>query len=133
MSVPPTNKVTNQAVINYKFLVDPKDPAFTTTAYSNTTTTNIVLGNVSVTKTFNKQFATKGQNLTYTVVVTNTGNIDITNVVFLDPTPQNSIFVVGSVTVNGVSQPSYNPSVGFDLGTMNPNQIITVVYQVQVI
>ena len=114
-SVPATNKVTNQAVINFKFVVDPKNPAFSTTTYSNTTTTNIALGNLSVTKSVDKQFITIGQNLTYTVVIINTGNINTSNVVFLDPTPKNSVFVVGSVSINGVSKPTYNPSVGFDL------------------
>ena len=133
ISVPSSNKVTNQANVNFKFLIDPKDPPFTTTTTSNTTTTNIALGSLNVTKAVDKQFATKGQTLTYTVVVINTGNINATNVVFLDPTPQNSIFTVGSVIVNGVNKPNYNPSVGFNLDVMKPGEIITVVYQVEVI
>jgi uncharacterized repeat protein (TIGR01451 family) len=133
VSVPPTNAVTNQAVITFKYVVDPKQAPYSDTTYSNTVTTNIALGNLSVTKAVNKQYATIGEKLTYTVTLVNTGNINATNVVFLDPTPRNSIFVLGSVTVNGVSQPTYNPSAGFDLNTMVPGQIITVVYQVQVI
>lgn len=133
VSVPPTNKVTNQGVINFKYLVDPKEPPVNATIYSNTTTTNIALGSLSVTKAVNKQYATKGETLTYTIVITNVGNINATNVVFLDPTPANSLFVIGSVKINGTSYPNYNPAVGFDLNTMTPGQIITVVYQVQVI
>lgn len=133
VSVPPTNAVTNQAVITFKYVVDPKQAPYSDTTYSNTVTTNIAVGNLSVTKAVNKQYATIGEKLTYTVTLVNTGNINATNVVFLDPTPHNSIFVLGSVTINGVSQPTYNPSAGFNLNTMVPGQIITVVYQVQVI
>ena len=133
VSIPPTNKVTNQATINFKYLVDPKQPPVNKTTTSNTVTTNIAVGNLSVTKAVNKAYATIGDTLTYTVVVTNIGNINATNVVFLDQTPANSTFTLGSVTINGVSYPSYNPSVGFDLGTMTPGQIITVVYNVQVV
>lgn len=133
VSVPPTNAVTNQAVTTFKYVVDPKQAPYSDTTYSNTVTTNIAVGNLSVTKAVNKQYATIGEKLTYTVTLVNTGNINATNVVFLDPTPHNSIFVLGSVTVNSVSQPTYNPSAGFDLNTMVPGQIITVVYQVQVI
>ncbi|MEG0671712.1 hypothetical protein [Clostridium sp.] len=131
-SVPPSNKVTNQATVNFKFTVDPKNPPFSATTYSNTTTTNIALGKLTVTKAVDKLYATKGDKLTYTVVITNIGNIDATNVVFLDATPANSTFVNGSVTVNGTSQPSYHPEVGFNLNTINPGQIITVSYKVQV-
>jgi uncharacterized repeat protein (TIGR01451 family) len=133
LSVPPTNQVTNQAVIPFKYVVDPKQPPYSDTSYSNTVTTNIAYGNLSVTKAVNKQYATIGEQLTYTITIVNIGNIDATNVVFVDPTPHNSIFVIGSVTINGMSYPSYNPSAGFNLNTMTPGQIITVVYKVAVV
>jgi len=132
-STPPTNQVTNQAVTNFKFLVNPAEKPVTDTAYSNVTTTNIAIGNLNVIKSVDKQFATIGQTLTYTVVIENTGNINITNGVFLDPTPDNTNFIIGSVTVNGENKPNYNPSAGFDLDTMKPGEIITVVYQVEVV
>ena len=132
-SVPSTNIVTNQATLTFKYVVDPKEPPVSKTTFSNITTTNIALGNLSVTKAVDKAYATIGENLTYTIVITNIGNIDATNVIFLDPTPANAVFVLGSVIVNGTSQPTYNPAAGFPLSTMKPGEIITVVYKVQVI
>ncbi|MCU9814245.1 hypothetical protein [Paraclostridium sp. AKS73] len=133
VSVPESNKVTNQAVIPFKYLVDPKQSPYSDTAYSNTVTTNIAYGNLNVTKSVNKKYATIGEKITYTIAIENIGNINATDVVFLDYTPNNSIFVLGSVTVNGIVHTDYNPSAGFNLGTMVPGQIITVVYQVQVV
>ena len=133
VAVPPTNQVTNQAVVTFKFVVDPKQQPYTDTTYSNTVTTNISLGSLSVTKAANKQYATIGEEITYTITIVNTGNINATNVVFNDPTPHNAIFVMGSVAINGVLYLDYNPSAGFSLNTMVPGQIITVVYKVQVV
>ncbi|BCN32025.1 DUF7507 domain-containing protein [Anaeromicropila herbilytica] len=130
--VPATNKVTNQAVINFEYLVNPQQQPYKDTAYSNTVTTNISYGNLKVTKEVDKQYATIGEGLTYTITIINIGNIDATNVVFLDPTPHNTNFVLGSVTVNGTSYPDYNPEAGFQLNTMTPGQIIKVVYKVKV-
>lgn len=133
VSVPPTNQVTNQATITFKFVVDPKDPPYSQTTYSNTVTTNIAYGNLNITKAVNKKYATIGEEITYTVTIVNVGNINATDVVFLDQTPVHSVFVTGSVTINGIAYPDYNPSAGFNLNTMTPGQIITVVYKVQVV
>ncbi|NMM62655.1 DUF11 domain-containing protein [Clostridium sp. P21] len=133
VSVPDTNQVTNQAAITFEFLIDPKQPVYTETIYSNTVTTNIAYGNLSVTKVVNKQYATIGEQLTYTIKIVNIGNINATNIVFLDPIPRNSTFVLGSVTINGISYTDYNPSAGFNLNTMVPGQIIIVVYKVQLV
>lgn len=133
VSVPNTNKVTNQSVTNFEFVVDPNQLPYTDTSYSNIVTTSISYSSLNVEKSVNKQYATIGDELTYTIKITNTGNIDATDVIFLDPTPQNSVFVLESVTINGVGYPDYNPSIGFNLNTMVPGQIITVVYKVKVI
>ncbi len=133
VSVPATNTVINQAVIAFEYPVDPKQPYYTDTSYSNAVTTNIAYGSLNVTKAANKQYVTRGEQITYTVTIQNVGNINATNVVFQDPTPHNTMFVIGSTTINGTAYPDYNPSAGFDLGTMIPGQIITVVYKVQIV
>ena len=40
-------------------------------------------------------------------------------------------YVVGSVTVNGVAQPAYDPVAGFPLPSLNPGQQVTVSYTIQ--
>lgn len=131
--VPSSNKVTNTASASFSYLVDPKEPPYSSTTTSNTVTTNIALGKLEVTKAVDKNYVTIGDKLTYTITVKNVGNINATNVQFVDPTPANTLFVTGSVTVNGTSYPSYNPEVSFNLGTITPGQTVTVVYQVQVV
>ena len=131
--VPKSNKILNESISTFKYIVNPKEPPFNETSYSNVVTTNVVLGSLSVIKNVDKEFATRKEILTYTIVITNTGNIDATNVVFLDPTPLNSAFVPDSVIVNGEKKPGLNPSAGFSLGTLKPSEIVTIIYEVQVI
>ena len=132
-SLPLNKKITNQANITFEHVVDPKDQPIQKTSNSNLVTTDIEVGSITVTKAVDKLFATIGENLTYTVVVTNTGTVDVNNVTFYDQTPLNAAFVLHSVYVNSIPQPTYHPALGFLIGTMNPGQIVTVVYKVQVI
>lgn len=39
-------------------------------------------------------------------------------------------YVTGSVTVNGVSQPTYDPIAGFALPALNPSQAVTITYTI---
>lgn len=132
-SLPTPAYVENTSNINFSYRIDPSGSVTTKDVPSNSVTTNIAYGSLNVTKAANKQYATRGEQITYTVTIQNVGNINATNVVFQDPTPHNTMFVIGSTTINGTPYPDYNPSAGFDLGTMTPGQIITVVYKVQIV
>lgn len=131
-SVPSSNQVTNTATVAFTYVVDPKQQPYTGTSTSNTVTTSIALSKLNVVKAVDKNFATIGDKLTYTITIKNVGNVNATNVQFIDATPANTVFVGGSVTVNGTSYPSYNPAVRFNIYTIVPGQTVTVVYNVQV-
>ena len=83
-------------------------------------------------KSVDKGFAVKGDILTYTSVITNTGSVPVTDVIFRDEIPAGTTFVDGSVTVDGVSYPAYNPQTGFFAANLTPQASVTVTFQVQV-
>ncbi len=56
-----------------------------------------------------------GETVTYTVQLTNTCTSPLTNVFFKDNVPNGLLFVAGSVTVNGVSDASLDPNIGFTI------------------
>ena len=56
----------------------------------------------------------------------------MTNVSVIDQPPVGTQFIVDSVTVNGLSQPGVDPSIGILIGTIQPNQIITITFQVTI-
>ena len=84
------------------------------------------------TKTVDLPIANIGDALTYTITLENTGNIPMTNVSVIDQPPVGTQFIVDSVTVNGLSQPGVDPSIGILIGTIQPNQIITITFQVTI-
>ncbi len=89
--------------------------------------------NLSIVKTVDKEVAIKGETLTYTSIVTNTGSIPLFDTNFIDDIPIGTTFIENSVTINGVNNPGLNPSVGFSLGTIIPNQSVVVTFQIQII
>ena len=123
--------VTNYATLNYT--VD--DPVRGNVNYSENTNTisiDIISNAMTVAKSVDKALAIKGDNLHYTSVVTNTGTINKTVIVFKDPIPAGTTFVADSVKINGVSYPAYNPAVGFNLPDLAPDAAATIEFDVKV-
>ncbi|MCG8399083.1 DUF11 domain-containing protein, partial [Bacillus atrophaeus] len=76
--------------------------------------------------------ACPGSTITYTIVITNIGNVlDAINVILTDPIPTGTTFTPGSVTVDGIPTTD-NPSTGIPLGDIPPGGTVTVTFQVQV-
>ena len=73
-----------------------------------------------------------GQTLTYTITITNNGNITIEDLLLVDTAPVDTTFVIGSVTINGINQPNANPENGITLGTLAPNESAIITFQVTI-
>lgn len=128
-SLPNPNVISNQAEVEFTYLVV---LPIIGNASSNVVTTTINVSDINLVKSASAIAVTTGDTLTYTTVITNNGNIDATDLVFIDEVPSGLTFVPGSVVVNGAPQPTYDPNVGFNLGTLSPNDSITVVFDTTV-
>lgn len=126
------NEIRNQVGIDYDYRIDPNGPDLQNSVQSNETEVDLVLGELRMTKTVDKEYATIGDILNYTVVLENIGNILLTNIEFTDILPSEATFVSESVSVDGTPQPSYDPNSGFDLGSMLIAGDVTVTYQATV-
>lgn len=129
--IPPINPVTNQATIVYDVIVDPQQPPVQETAVSNITSVTIQQAALTSTKTATPIVAEVGDTITYTVTLENTGNIELSNILFSDPDPNGTTFIPGSVTINGAPS-SGNPNTGIPLQPLNPGSIVVIQYQVTV-
>lgn len=52
--------------------------------------------------------ALPAQTLTYTITITNSGNVTIEDLFVVDTVPVDTAFVTSSVTINGINQPNEN-------------------------
>lgn len=123
--------VTNFATLDYS-VDDPSRSIVNFSENTNTVSIDIISNRISVVKSVDKAYAVKGDNLHYTTVVTNTGTLLKSDIVFTDPIPAGTTFVAGSVKINGVAYPAYNPQNGFDLPDLAAGQSATVEFDVTV-
>lgn len=125
------NQVTNYATLNYTV----NDPARGNVSFSENTNNvdvEIISNRLTIVKSVDKNYAVKGDILHYTSVITNVGTIAKTNITFKDPIPVGTTFVNGSVKINGVSYPAYNPQIGFAIPNLAPSEAAIVEFDVEV-
>lgn len=125
------NTVTNNASLTYTVNDPARGPA-TYTEPTNDVSIVLVSTRMSVVKQVDKTYAAAGELLHYTSVVTNTGTLDKTDLSFTDPIPAGTVFVAGSVKIDGSAYPAYNPAAGFPLSNLSPGQSTTVEFDVRV-
>ncbi|WP_342555768.1 hypothetical protein [Paenibacillus sp. FSL R7-0652] len=131
-SLPQNQQLSNQAVANYTFS-PPDGRVLTGTVSSNVLIIPVSAPNVVVVKSTSAIDAVVGDVITYTVVVTNSGIETVNNVVMVDPVPAGTVFVPGSVVVNGVARPTGNPNTGITLGSIAAGASTTVTFNVEVV
>ena len=79
-------------------------------------------------KTISTPIANVGETVTYTVTLENTCTSPLTNVFFKDNVPNGLLFVAGSVTVNGVSEESSDPNIGFTIPDIPGGSTATITF-----
>lgn len=131
-TIPSNNNIINISSLLYEYTVNPSIPD---NISSNTINSNLVTIPLSVAdlsgiiKSTDSNFATIGDEITYRIVLPNTGNTTAQNVILFDTIPNGTTFVNGSVLVNG-SLSTDNPSTGINIGDISPNSVTTVEFRV---
>ncbi|WDH84704.1 DUF7507 domain-containing protein [Paenibacillus urinalis] len=131
-TLPNPQQLVNQATGNYTYS-PPDGRVIYGTVSSNVLVIPVSSPDVSVVKSSPAIDAVVGDVITYTVVITNNGITEVNNVIMVDPVPVGTVFVTGSVTVDGVPRPSANPNSGINVGTIEEGTSVTVTFQVQVV
>ena len=122
--------IPNQSNIAFNYVL-PDGQTIAAELDSNIVTTEILTYSVPKVKTGDKTFLQEGETSVHTVVIINNSQTQLFNLVFKDTMSNGATYVAGSVTVNGVAQPSYDPAAGFPLPALNPAEAVTVTYEIQ--
>lgn len=123
--------VTDFATLNYTV----NDPARGNVNFSentNTVSVQVISNRLTNVKSVDKAYAVKGDTLHYTSVITNTGSLLKSDLVFTDAIPAGTSFNAGSVKINGAIYPAYNPATGFALPNLAAGDSVTVEFDVTV-
>ena len=83
-------------------------------------------------KTVDRQTATVGEVVRFTVTLSNTCQSPLTNLFFRDLVPEGLSFVPDTVTVNDVLTPGANPDIGFPLPDVPGGSMVTVAFDAKV-
>lgn len=131
-SIPTPNELNNNAITTFNYIVNPNNVPVTNTTTTNTVTTTVQNDNVIAIKSVDVTNALPGQTLTYTITITNSGNVTIEDLLAIDTVPIDTTFVADSVTINGINQPNENPENGITLGNLAPNESVIITFQVTI-
>lgn len=99
---------------------------------SNELSITVLHNDVSLLKTANANAVVSGETLTYTITISNSGKLTNTEMIFKDEIPQNATFVENSVKIDGEVKGGYDPSAGFALKDLLPEEQIIVEFSVTV-
>lgn len=122
--------IPNQSNITFSYTL-PDGLAERDSQESNIVNTEILTYSVPKVKSSNKTSVQQGGIAHHTVTVTNNSATQLFNNTFTDQMSAGASYVAGSVKVNGVAQPSYDPLAGFALPNLNPGESATIEYDIK--
>ncbi|HDX9643237.1 TPA: DUF11 domain-containing protein, partial [Bacillus mobilis] len=133
-SIPSNSTIINSASVTAAFQLTPQDPIITFIVNSNIVRIPVQFVTVTVVKDASVSSAYLNQYFNYTVRITNTSDISLSNVSLQDTIPAGLQFMNGTVFINGERSPLANPNIGFLVAAnLEPNETIIVLFTVQVI
>jgi uncharacterized repeat protein (TIGR01451 family) len=96
---------------------------------------------MTMTKSSDKSVAIPGDTVTFTISYSNQGTISAALVTVTDPTPDNSVYIPGSIIINGVPMTDAvdadaasvtNNQILFNVGIVQPGHSGTIKFKVRV-
>lgn len=100
------------------------------TEISNRLTLNVVNNLIKIDKKVSKSAVVSGDRIKYDFVISNEGEYENSDIFFVDELPNEVEFVEGSVIIDGVSEPNFNPINGFEIKDLQKDESVTISFEV---
>ncbi|MDK8180296.1 hypothetical protein [Paenibacillus sp. UMB4589-SE434] len=120
--------VRNQAVVPYTYQIASDQPSISVSQPSNMVTTYIHNLNISLTKKVTRKYAAVGDQLVYTLQVSNRGHTSIIGATVRDILEPWLTLVPGTVTVNGLKRSHCDLQTGCHLGQLSRGTAYTITF-----
>lgn len=108
-------------------MTGPNLPLASRSTTSNPVSTQINSGEIALVKSVDKTFVTIGDTLSYSISLSNPGNVTSQNIIFTDVLPEGITFISGTLTNDSGTQQIGNPATGIQIGNINPGSTATIV------
>ena len=118
-------QIVNTAVANFNF-VDQTGILRNQDTPPDSTVVTVSDANLNVQKFSNKTYVSCGDEIVYTLVVTNNGDVKIESILVVDTLPAGMSYKPHSTIKNGVEHTNENPQDGINIGNLKPGEFYTI-------
>ena len=122
--------IQNQSNITYNEVM-PSGEKSLRNAVSNLVTTEVLSYMISKIISCDKTFVQEGEIACNTVTITNNSATKLFDNIFKIPQFNGASFVEGSVKINGISVPDYDPIKGFTIPDLNAHETVIIEYEIK--
>ena len=113
-----TDEIINYATVNFTF-DDFSCNSFTKGLVTNATITSVMSNSLEIFKKADKTFvSSNGEEVNYTITVTNSGISAINDITVTDVIPSGMTYKEGSTIIDGQSPIDLNPACGIEIGSL---------------
>ncbi len=123
--------IPNQSNVTYNAII-PDEGTIPGKLASNIVNTEILSYAISKVSSSDKTLVKEGEIVHNKVVITNNSATKLVYTFISNYELNGGSYVAGSIKVNGVVQPNYNIYSGFYLPDLNPGEVLTVEYDMQI-
>lgn len=140
LSRPATGEIDNKAMIKFKCIQIDDGSMSVMDAESSTVSVKIESAQIKVIKTTNVALVSRGDRVTYTVKLLNTGTLEARNILFTDIIEAKNQFVKNTFRVNGAlrnasvqNMPDGGQQIEAYVGSILPGEEIVITYEVEIL